>query len=58
MRVDIHVVLPGRDDAIIWKKNLHGEMRLLIYKTEISIVKNIPPSPGGIIFICNQKYIF
>ena len=37
MRVDIHVVLPGRDDAIIWKKNLHGEMRLLIYKTEISI---------------------
>ena len=58
MRINIHVGPLCRDDVIKWKKNHSGETGFLICKSEISVVKNIPPSQGRIISRCNQKCIF
>ena len=44
-----------RNDTVTWGKNYPRETGFLIYKSEISLVKNITPSQDGIIFTCNQK---
>ena len=42
-----------RDDTIIWAKNNTRETGFLIYKSEISVAKNITPSRDRIILSCN-----
>ena len=46
-----------RDDAVTWKK-FPREMGFFISKSQISVLKKIPPKWDGNVLTCNQKSIF
>ena len=54
-----HLFWPALSELCSYReKNNPGETGFLVCKNETSIMENVPPSRDGIIFTCNQKYIF